>query len=272
MASEFLTLPDELQKLASDLLSYLSRRGYTHRKEPNSLGLPATPTVIATRGHETHYFIVRQDIAPAEVDNWFRYACSCTTDTRITFCCPENNTITVAEVTSVRNQRIGLTVRTATGFDVTSEARDLAFHAHAPDRASLKPEVRELLGEAFDRLEAGDWRPAFEDACTVLEERCKIYLLTKAKMGGVKYKLGSTIKNPTSKNIRKMTLGAMKDVFCRMVNQNQVEANLCRALTKLNPDRIRRAHTRHERSSEAALRRRVGPHFWLITNALAILV
>lgn len=272
MAAEFLTLPDELQKLASDLLSYLGRRGYTPKKEPNSLGLPATPTVIATRGHETHYYIVRQDISPTEVDSWFRYACSCTTDTRITFCCPEKNSITVAQVTALRNQRVGLSVRTPTGFDITSEARDLAFHAHGPDRASLKPEVRELLGEAFDRLEAGDWRPAFEDACTVLEEQCKRYLLTKSKMGGVKYKFGSSIKNPTATAIRRMTLGAMKNVFCGMVNQNQVEANLCRALTQLNPDRIRRAHTRHAATSEAALRRRAGPHFWLITNALAILV
>ena len=272
MAVEFLTLPDELQGLAIELLSYLTKRGYSHTKEPNSLTLPATPTVVAFRGHETHYFVVRQSVSQMEIETWSRYAYSCTTDTRITFCCPESSSISVAQLGSLRKQRVGLAVRTASGFDITSEARDLAFHAQAPDRASLKPKVRELLGEAFDRLEVGDWRPAFEDACTVLEERCRSYLLTKLKMGGVKYKSGSKIKTPSPGQIKKMTLGALKDIFCKMVNQNQLEANLCTALTKLNPDRIRRAHTRHARPSEAALRRRVGAHFWLISNALSVLV
>jgi hypothetical protein len=272
MATDFLTLPDELQSLANELLLHLSRRGYAPKKEPNSLTLPATPTIMATRGHETHYFLVRQKVSSPELDTWYRYACSCTTDTRITFCCPENSAVGLAQVGSLREQRIGLTIRSIRGFDITSEARDLAFHAHAPERAGLKPKVRELLGEAFDRLEAGDWRPAFEDACTTLEEQCMKYLLTKLKMGGVKYKSGSKIKMPTDKQIKKMTIGAMKDVFCKMINQNQLEANLCAALTKLNPDRIRRAHTRSAVGSEAALRKRVGTHMWLISNALTLLV
>lgn len=272
MAADFLTLPDELQSLANELLGYLTKRGYTHTKEPNLLTLPATPTIMAARGHETHYFVVRQGISTTEVDTWFRYACSCTTDTRVTFCCPANAAIGITHITYLTRQRVGLTIHSPAGFEVTSEARDLAFHAQAPDRAALKPKVRELLGEAFDRLEAGDWRPAFEEACAVLEERCRSYLLMKLKMGGVKYKTGSKIKTPTNKQIKKMTLGALKDVFCKMISQNQLEANLCAALTKLNPDRVRRAHTRHSAGSEAALRRRVGPHMWLISNALTILV
>jgi hypothetical protein len=272
MAADFLTLPDELQALASELVTDLTSRGYRPEKEPNSLNLPATPTIVATRGHETHYFLVRQIVGPAEVDTWLRYACSCTKDTRITFCCPEGHSVGITQLASLRRRRIGLTVRTTNGFDITSEARDLAFHAHAPDRTQLKKGVRELLGESFDRLEAGDWRPAFEDACTVLEERCRSYLLTKLKMGGVKYKSGKKTKTPTPKQIKKMTLGSMKDVFCKMIRQTQIEANLCTALSKLNPDRIRRVHTRTKPESEAALRRRVGTHMWLITNALALLV
>lgn len=108
---------------------------------------------------------------------------------------------------------------------VTSEARDLAFHARAPNRADLKPRVRVLLGEAFDRLDSGDWRPAFEDACTVLEEECRKYLLRRLKMGGVKYKSGNKIKTPTAVQIKKMTMGALKDTFCKLVSQNQLEAN-----------------------------------------------
>jgi hypothetical protein len=163
-------------------------------------------------------------------------------------------------------------ILSAEGFLTASEARDLAFHARAPDRTTLKPKVRGLLGEAFDRLDDGDWRPAFEDACTVLEEECRGYLLKNLAMGRVKYKSGNKIKTPTEQQIKKMPMGALKDVFCKMVSQNQIEANLCTALTKLNPDRVRRAHKRRAAQSETALRRRVGTHFWMISNALSLLV
>jgi hypothetical protein len=148
--------------------------------------------------------------------------------------------------------------------------RDLAFHAQAPDRDSMKPRVRALLGEALDRFERGDWRPAFEDACGIFEEECRAYLLRNRKMGRVTYLAGGKTKEPTEKQIRKMTMGALKDVFCALVSQNQIEANLCAALTRLNPDRVRRTHNRRSRTAEAALRRRVGTHFWLIGNALSL--
>jgi hypothetical protein len=154
----------------------------------------------------------------------------------------------------------------------TVEARDLAFHAQGPDRASLKPRVRELLGEPLDRFERGDWRPAFEDACGILEEQCRAYLLRNLKMGRVKYQSGNKVKMLTAKDIKKMTLGGLKDIFCKMVSQNHVEANLCSALTKLNPDRVRRAHFRGKRQSDAAIRKRAGTNFWLISNALSLLV
>ena len=152
------------------------------------------------------------------------------------------------------------------------EARDLAFHGQAPNREMMKPKVRELLGEALDRFERGDWRPAFEDACGILEEQCRSYMLKSVRMGRVKYQAGGKIKVPTPEQIKKMPMGALKDIFCSLISQNQTEANLCSALTKLNPDRIRRAHKRTSKSAETALRRRAGTHFWLINNTLSLLV
>jgi hypothetical protein len=136
----------------------------------------------------------------------------------------------------------------------------------------MKPKVRQLLGESLDRLERGDWRPAFEDACVVLEEESRAYLLRNLKMGRVKYEDGGKIKVPSVKQIKKMPMGALKDIFCRLVAQNKLEANLCSALSSLNPDRILRAHRRRSKGAEGALRRRVGSHFWLINNALTLLV
>jgi hypothetical protein len=272
MPVDFLTLPDELQGLANSLLEELERRGYRINTEPNPLELPATPTIRATRRHETHFFLVRQDVSEEESQQWLRYARSCAADTRLTICCPDTLQLNATRIANLNNFGIGIIVRAANGFLPTSEARDLAFHAQAPDRASLKPRVRELLGESLDRFERGDWRPAFEDACGVLEEECRAYLVRNLRMGRVKYQSGNKIKILTKKDIGKMTLGALKDTFCSMVSQNQIEANLCSALTKLNPDRVRRAHFRGKRQSDAAIRKRAGTNFWLISNALSWLV
>jgi hypothetical protein len=272
MPIDFVTLPDELQTLANDLFEELTRRGYRPKIEPQLLELPATPTILGIRGHETHYFLVRQTVSAIEVQQWHRYCCSCTADTRLTICRPSGLQMLASQAAGLRSAGIGLASLASAGLQYESDARDLAFHAQAPDRTLLKPKVRQLLGEALDRLDRGDWRPAFEDACGVLEEECRAYLLKNLKMGRVKYQSGRKIKIPTAGQIKKMPMGALKDIFCTLISQNQLEAHLCSALTKLNPDRIRRAHKRKSKGAETALRRRAGPHFWLINNALSLLV
>lgn len=270
MAIEFLTLPDELQTLANRLAEDLAARGYKVKREPDSLELPATPTISATRRHETHYFLVRQSWTEVEIEQWHRFCCSCATETRLTICSSARPTN--PRMSKLRGLGIGFMRQHGDGFHREVESRDLAFHAKAPDRASLKPKVRALLGEALDRLDGGDWRPAFEDACGILEEECRRYLLRNLRMGRVKYQVGTKTKIPTVAHINKMTLGALKDVFCQMISQNHTEAHLCAALTKINPDRIRRTHRKKAKNAEAAVRRRVGIHFWLINNALSLLV
>lgn len=272
MPTDFVTLPDELQSVANHLLLELAKRGYHAKVEPQILQLPATPTIMATRVHETHYFLVRQTISIAEIQQWQRYSCCCATDTRVTVCHQPGLRMTASQTRSIRNLGIGLVACDESQLQFEFEPRDLAFHAQAPDRTLLKPKVRELLGEAIDRLERKDWRPAFEDACGVLEEECRTYLLKNLKMGRVKYQSGNKIKVPTADQIRRMPMGALKDIFCTLKSQNQLEANICSALTKLNPDRIRRAHKRKSKGSEALLRKRVGAHFWLINNVLSLLV
>jgi hypothetical protein len=274
---EFITLPDDaaskLQTVANLLWSDLRRRGYRTSVEPNRIELPATPTILARRQHQTNYFIVRQSIIQSEVDQWLRFAQSCTRDTRVVLCCPANAQISPAQLARLRSVGIGLWLATDQNeLQYLYEGRDLAFHAVAPERTSLKPKVRVLLGESLDRLERGDWRAGFEDACVVLEEECRSYLLRRRRLNRVKYKSGGHVRVPTEIQIKRMPLGAMKDIFCKMISQNQIESSLCAALTTLNPDRIRRVHRRSERRTEEALRRRVGTHFWLINNALSLLV
>jgi hypothetical protein len=272
MPTEFLTLPDELQDVANQLLNALARRGFRTSPEPNLLMLPAASTVKADRGHETHHFLVRMKLEMDEVDEWYRFCCSCATDTRLTICLPPGTQVASNHLTALRSQGIGVAFVSPNLLEHEIEARDLAFHARAPDRRRMKPKVRELLGESLDRLDRGDWRPAFEDACAILEEACRAYLIKSCKMGRANYQSGSKIKTPTVSDIKRMPMGALKDLFCSLVSQNKVEANLCSALTQLNPDRVRRAHKRSLKASETALRKRVGSHFWLINNALSLLV
>jgi hypothetical protein len=272
MPTDFVTLPDELQALANNILQKLARHGYRVQSEPELLELPATPTILAIRGHETHYFLVRQTVEIMEIQQWHRYCCSCTTDTRATVCYPTGRRMRTREIASLRDRGIGLATIIDDQLQFQSEARDLAFHARAPDRDFMKPKVRQLLGEALDRLDRGDWRPAFEEACGILEEECRSYLIKKLRMAPLRYQSGNKIKTSNAEQIRRMPMGALKDIFCKLVSQNQLEAHLCSALTKLNPDRIRRTHKRKSKVSEAALRRRAGTHFWLINNALSLLV
>jgi D12 class N6 adenine-specific DNA methyltransferase len=194
------------------------------------------------------------------------------TFTRLTICFPPGVQVAANHLATLRAKGVGIAFVALDLVQNDSEARDLAFHARAPDRARMKPKVRELLGESLDRFDRGDWRPAFEDACAIFEEACRAYLVKSCKMGRTKYQSGSKIKSPTVQQIQKMPMGALKDIFCSLVSQNKLEANLCSALTQLNPDRIRRAHKRSLKRSETALRRRVGSHFWLINNALSLLV
>ncbi len=227
---------------------------------------------MATRGHETHHFLVRQILVMDEADEWYRFCCSCSTDTRLTICFAPGTQIAAGHLATLRTKGVGIAFVSLDLIQHDCEARDLAFHARAPDRNRMKPKVRQLLGEALDRFERGDWRPAFEDACAIFEDACRAYLIKSCKMGRAKYQSGGKIKSPTVKDIKRMPMGAMKDIFCSLISQNKLEANLCSALTQLNPDRIRRAHKRTLKRSETALRKRVGSHFWLINNALSLLV
>lgn len=269
---EFLTLPEELLGLAELVRTELKRRGYTVKVEPRDVALPGTPTLIAQRQHETNYILVVENLQIVELERWISYSKSCPGDTRTIMCIRKAGLLKPLDITKMRSAGVGLVGVIDGRLQWLSDARDLAFHAELPDRSTLKPKVRSLLGPAFDRFEKGDWRESFREACVVLEESCRIYLIRNYKIGRVVYKDGKAIKRPNQTVIKRMPLGVMKQVFCNLISQNQIEATLCTALTKLNPDRVKRTHNPSSRKTEQDLRKRVGTHMWLIVNALSDLV
>lgn len=272
MSIRFITLPDDaestLQSLANATHRAMRGRGYRVTVEPRDLELPGTPTLGGKRRHEVHFILVRQQTLKKEVEAWVRYAQSCSGDTRITFVCASSKRLGAQKIAELRKLGVGIAIPMDGGIQFLTESRDIAFHAQAPRRESLKPRVRSLLGDALDKLENGDWRDAFEGACTTLEEECRRHLLKYHRLNRVRYKQGNVIKTPTIAQIRKMPLGRLKDIYCNLISQNQLDANLCTALTRLNPDRVKKVHKPSKRTTEDALRKRVGTHFWLISNAL----
>lgn len=267
---EFITLSDELVPLATKLISHMEEHGYTIRIEPSDISFPSTPTISARREHQRLYIIVVKQISAHDVEMWVRYCTSCPNDSRIAFCIIDNDAVSAAELAKYMKVGVGIISLNAETLLWLTEPRDIAFHAALPERGTLKPHVRRLLGEALDRFDNKDWRTGFENACLVLEDESRKYLLRNATAGRVSYRDDrGKVKTPTKKKIRKMTLGALKIVFCNLLQQNQIESIVCSAIDKLNPERIRRIHGARRHQTESALRRQVGTQMWSIINALS---
>ncbi|MEZ5972380.1 MAG: hypothetical protein R3C31_11270 [Hyphomonadaceae bacterium] len=275
MALEFDTLPNDaksgLQALAAAMWHDLKLRGYTVKIEPGDINLPGTPTFSAKRGHETLYVLVRHRLKRGEVQKWVLYGRSCSNDTRFAICTPHNSSI-LKRLDELQSDGVGVfKLGEDARFSVVLQTRDLAFNSPAPARSSLKRKIQKLLGEALDKYEKGDWRDGFETACVTLEHECRAYLLRnrRIRLGRVTYLDGTRAKTPTEIQIKKMTLGALKNVFCNMVTPTPTDSQLCAALGTLNKDRIGKVHTPMSKRTERALRTRVGRHFFLISNALS---
>ncbi len=269
--TEFITISDDLVPLASKVTDAIKSRGYKVKPEPKDISLPATPTLIAKRSPETIYIFVAKNIVLPELGTWIKFCGASANDARIAICVEDAVRIPMGDLAVCQRDGLGVGAIIEGEFRWIAEPRDIAFHVSLPERQALSPKVRTILGEAYDRFEQRDWRAGFEAACLALEEEGRKYLLKNQPMGRTRYKKGTTLVTPTKKDINKLTLGGLAFVFCNLVRQNQVEAQLCSALDQLNPSRIHRIHKARRARSEAVLRRNVGTQMWLIINALNVI-
>lgn len=259
MGDTFITVPDEQVPVAEAVASLYRSRSFRVSVEEFDISRPGLPTMTMRRRGETHFILVRRKADTRELGSWVAYCQSRQQDSRVVVVMA-----TEKSASALRAMGVGVIVYQDGGLTELIEARDLAFRSRMPDRSFLKPKARRLLAEPYEKFERGDWYEAFGSACTVLEEVCRSYLIEQRALGRLSYTDGGKLKSPTETGIRKMTLGQLKQVFCNMVRQNPKEANLCRALTLLNPPRIVKAHT----TNKAKLRGKVGLHMWTIVNAL----
>lgn len=269
--TEFITISDDLVPLALKVAAAIESRGYKVKPEPKDIALPATPTLIAKRAPETIYIFIAKNIGLPELKTWVKFCGASANDARIAICVQDAGPISISDLAACQRDGLGIGAIIENEFRWIAEPRDIAFHVSLPERQTLSPKVRALLGEAYDRFEQRDWRMGFESACLALEEEGRKYLLKNHVIGRTGYKKGTKLITPTKKDINKLTLGGLAFVFCNLVRQNQVEAQLCSALDQLNPSRIHRIHKARRARSEAILRRDVGAQMWLIINALNVI-
>lgn len=264
----FVTIPDKLVGIAQRAVKAFRQAGFRVTIEKRELGLPAAATICATRSTAKHYVLIRSRIDLKEIQTWARYCQSHTADTRFALCLPDSESFSARDLSNLRELGVGLYTDDGEFTTNVIPERDLAFKAYLPLRESMKPSVRKALGPALDEFESGDWRYGFEQAFSILEERCRQYLERSVGMGRAAYKAGAKTKSPTKREVARMTMGQLKTVFCGLVRQNQIEANVCAALTQLNPIRVKRVHNRSKKSTENKLRENAGKDMWVIINTL----
>ena len=85
---------------------------------------------------------------------------------------------------SIRTLGVGLYVPLDSGELMEVAApRDLAVNLELPTGESLPPELRGLLGSAYEQFERSNWREGFGDACQVVEEESRRYLIAGLTTG-----------------------------------------------------------------------------------------
>jgi hypothetical protein len=123
--------------------------------------------------------------------------------------------------------------------------------------------------DAYKRFGDGDWKHGFEEACKLVERYAREHLCREARAGNVQIPgRRGVARTLNAREIRRMPLGALANVFCQKLMPNQIDAHLCSGLKKINPDRVSVAHAVINRRTERRLRDNVGRHMWTIDNLL----
>lgn len=262
------TLALELFECADRVADELERRGYQIRVEHTDLGCPFVPTLFCSRGSTTLMVEVTSQISQDRLSDLTRYGKSCGRDTRVALCLPSSSTVAAAEQAKLQAQGIGLFFASAAEILQPLQPQDLALNLLLPERGSLSPTVRAVLGPAYDHFEQGTWREGFDEACQAFEVEARRYLKKWTKTNRV---LITTNKGPTKlalKTIDKLTMGALARTFGKIQIQTALDVQIWKTLKAINTDRVAAAHHKAKKTSETRLRKNVGRDMWAIIKAL----
>jgi hypothetical protein len=144
---------------------------------------------------------------------------------------------------------------------------DLAMIMELPPLDQARPPIRRALGPAYEQIDRGQWREAFETACVALEFELRKYLWHSLFVKRLTIVDKAGITRPfAKKKIMKATLGRVAVLLNSATPHNQLDALLDTNVPLINRQRIDVAHYKFRR--EAALRRNVGRHMWSIFQCL----
>jgi hypothetical protein len=248
-------------------------RGFKVQVERAELGYPFTPALVCTREKITTIIV---EVATGKsfrklikrLDEWVRYARSTSKDTRVAVCLPHNADLTHRHMATLQGKGVGLYVVYRNKVVEQIVPSDLGLNVALPKLASLSPETRSLLGDAYEQFAHTHWREGFEDACKVLETEPRRYLNRWSRTGRITVMRKKGPIALTAKQINRMTMGDLASDFAKIQNQNHADSVIAQALVRINKDRVNVVHKKKKKTTEKRLRSNVGQHMWTIVAAL----
>jgi hypothetical protein len=218
----YLTVPEELQRIADKLLSHFRGSGFVVKVENQTrLGCP----YLATMECKRRQTLLLVDIQPNLPDGstlreWTSYCRAQSTDVRYLLAMPMQVT-TVNSLIPLKDAGIGIVFvddDTELRIHVEHEARDTRLDGALPTLARFPNPVRKILGPSWDVLARDDFVIGFDDACVAFETAVRNYLVRHVQSGRIRF---ASVKGKTitysSSEIRKMPMGALKMRFHKLL-------------------------------------------------------
>lgn len=266
------TLAPEMDEYADRVADDFENHGYSVRVEKRELGFPYTPTLLAKRDHTTIILDVCSSISLSRLDNWVSFGKSCGHDLQVLVCIPEALQLSAKDHDNIRSRNCGLITVGSPAVTHIIPSRDLGLNIPLPGRHSLKPQLRSLLGTAYDRFDNGLWREGFDEACRVFEVSARRYLKRWIKTGRIQLVTGKGPRKITVSQVEKLTIGQLAKTFSQIAAKTHTDSQAEQTLAAINKDRVSLVHHKHKKTTENRLRKNVGRHMWAIVEALRLLV
>lgn len=267
---KFNTIATELLEHAETAYKHFRISGYTVKVEPIESSYPSCPAMVCKMGHTQMAIIVCGRIVMSDLEEWISLAKSLSYDFQIAVCISEESQLKFLPKHQLKIKELGIGVFVSKDekiFQIVTPV-DQNIRLQLPDLTSLPANVRKILGPSYKHFLEGQWRLCFDAACKAFEQKVRPYFKKSiaSKRLSVFDKNGH-LKNPSTVQINKMTLGQLGEAFGRARPLNGADSKIHKTITQINPDRVNVAHKNNQVNTENRLRKNVGLHMHSIIQA-----
>lgn len=269
MAQSFRTVGTELEAAAIAAISHFREKGYTAAIEPAEFEYPSTPTLRLSRLRTVLFLEAVVSIDLTSIDAWVSFAKSRSTSTSFALLVVSPPGVSHEAAVQLRQRNVGVYSYDGAAITELIAPIDLTVLLQLPSLEGIKPAIKGKVRQCFEKIEAGNWIDGFRDACQIIESMAVNHLVDGVKRGRISFSSkAGTAKVYSVKQIRKMTQGALANVFGEIVAPTQVDSIYQKALAKTNKDRVRAVHKTSLASSSPRFRATVSQHLWTIASAI----